>query len=165
MATRYNMRKVLADHVDGPYDPERREFIENVASALYERHEKFSQWPESVQMFYACYDINFQVGNGGFAQAAYNVPELLPIAHQAFVRFGRKQAAELCRRAVEMLPMELREHLDKGLRDRPTIDAVFEHFSVSEMAELDKNLPAEFWADDALQEHVQRHRTDFESVR
>jgi hypothetical protein len=64
-----------------------------------------------------------------------------------------------------MLPAELREHLDKGLRDRPTIESVFEHFSDSEMAELDKNLPVEFWADDALQEHVQRHRKDFESVR
>ena len=165
MSTRYNMRKILAEHVDGPYDPERRRFIETVASALYERHKKFPQWPESVRLFYACYDINFQVGNGGFAQAAYNVPELLPVAQKAFERFGRKQAADLCRRAVEMLPAELREHLDKGLRDRTTIEEVFEHFSESGMAELDAIIPDEFWADDALQELVQRNRKDFESVR
>src|SRR5689334_2670591 len=53
----------------------------------------------------------------------------------------------------------------RALRDRPTIEAVFEHFSDSEMAELDKTLPDEFWADDALQELVQQHRKDFESVR
>ncbi|HVX86882.1 MAG TPA: DUF4375 domain-containing protein [Phycisphaerae bacterium] len=164
MATRHNMRKILADHVDGPYDPKRREFIEEIASALYERHESFPQWPESVRLFYACYDINYQVGNGGFAQAAYNVPELLPMAQKAFERFGRKQAAGLCRLAIEMLPAELREHLDKGLRDRPQIQDVFEHFSESEMRALDENLPEEFWADDALQEHVQRHRKDFESI-
>lgn len=165
MSTKYNMRKILASHVDGPYDTEKREFIEDVASALYERHEQFPQWPESVRLFYACYDINYQVGNGGFAQAAYNVPELLPIAQLAFERFGRNQAADLCRRAVAMLPAELREHLDKGLRDRTTIEEVFEHFSDSELAALDEDLPEEFWADDALQELVQRHRKDFESVR
>jgi hypothetical protein len=165
MPTKYNMRKILAEHVDGPYDPEKREFIEKVASALYECHEQYPQWPESVRLFYACYDVNYQVGDGGFAQAAYNVPELLPVAQKAFERFGRKQAADLCRRAVEMLPAELREHLDKGLRDRPTIEDVFERFSESEMAALDENLPEEFWADDALQELVQQHRKDFESVR
>jgi hypothetical protein len=165
MSTRYNMRNILAEHVDGPYDPERREFIENVASALYERHKKFPQWPESVQLFYACYDINYQVGNGGFAQAAYNVPELLPIAQKAFARFGRKQAADLCRRAVEMLPSELRAHLEKDLQPGSSIEKVFAHFSESEMAALDENLPEEFWADDALQELVQQHRKDFESVR
>ena len=161
---RYSLRKILAGHIDGPYDPERREFIEDIASALYERYEQYPRWPESVRLFYACYDINYQVGNGGFAQAEYNVPELLPVAQKAFERFGRNQAADLCRRAVEMLPAELCEHLEKGLRDRPTIGDVFEHFSESEMAQLDENLPQEFWADDALQEWVQQHRKDFESV-
>lgn len=161
---RYSLVKILAAHVDASYDPERREFIEKIASALYERHEQFPQWPESVRLFYACYDINFQVGNGGFGQAAYNVPELLAIAPKAFERFGRKQAADLLRRAESMLPAELQEHLAKGLRDRPTIDDVFAHFCTSEMAQLDENLPAEFWADDALQDLVQQNRKDFESV-
>ena len=161
---RYSLRKILAAHVDGPYDPERREFIEKVASALYERHEQFPRWPESVRLFYACYDINHQVGNGGFAQAAYNAPELLPIAQKAFESFGRKRAADLCRSAVAMLPAELREHLAKGLRFDASLQDVFDHFSESEMALLDQNLPEDFWADDALQELVQQHRQDFESV-
>lgn len=161
---RHSLVKILAAHVDAPYDPERREFIEKIASALYERHEQFAQWPETVRLFYACYDINFQVGNGGFAQAAYNVPELLPIAQKAFERFGRKQAADLCGRAVSMLSAELREHLAKGLRHRATIEGVFAHFRESEMARLDENLPGEFWADDALQDLVQQHRKDFESL-
>jgi hypothetical protein len=161
---RYSLAKILAGHVDAPYDPERREFIEKIASALYERHEQFPRWPESVRLFYACYDINYQVGNGGFAQAAFNVPELLPVAQKAFEEFGRKQAADLCRRAMSMLPAELREHLAKGLKDGPSLGDVFDHFSESEMAKLDENLPAEFWADDALQELVQQHRQDFESV-
>jgi hypothetical protein len=162
---RHSLVKILAGHVDGPFDPEHRELTEYIASALYERHEQFPQWPESVRLFYACYDINFQVGNGGFAQAAYNVPELLPVAQQAYERFGCKQAADLCRRAVSMLPAELREHLVKGLRgDRRTIQHVFDHFRESDMAELDENLPPDFWADDKLQELVQQNRKDFESV-
>jgi len=161
---RRNFLNILSEHQDAPYDPEHRHFIERIASALYERHHQFPQWPESVQHFYACYDINYQVGNGGFAQAAYNVPELLPLAQKAFERFGRRQAAHLCERAVTMLPAELREHLSKGLQGSPTLEDVFEHFDDSEMAQLDENLPQEFWADDALQQLVQEHRSDFESV-
>ncbi len=36
---RRNFSKLLADHKDGPYDPEHREFVENIASARYERYE------------------------------------------------------------------------------------------------------------------------------
>lgn len=162
---RHSLVKILADHVDAPYDPYQRKFIEYVAAALYERHMQFPQWPSSVRMFYACYDLNYQVGNGGFAQAAYNVPELLPIAQTAFERFGCRQAAELCGRAVSMLPAELQEHFAKGLRaDRRTIEDAFEHFSESEMSELDKNVPGEFWVDDKLQELVEQNRKEFQSV-
>jgi hypothetical protein len=93
---RRSLAKILADHVDAPYDPEHREFVEYIAFALYERHKDFPRWPESVRFFYACYDLNVQVGNGGFAQAAYNVPHLLPVAQKAFERFGRRKAAALC---------------------------------------------------------------------
>jgi hypothetical protein len=161
---RYSLAKILRGHVDAPYDPKHREFIEQIASALYERHEQFAQWPESVRLFYACYDINHQVGNGGFAQAAYNAPELLPVAQKAFEKFGSKQAADLCQSAVSMLPAELQQHIAKGLRERPSLPDVFDHFNESEMAKLDDNLPQEFWADDKLQELVQQNRKDFESA-
>lgn len=161
---RLSLRQILADHRDAPYDRENREFIEDVASALYERHEQFSRWPESVQFFYACYDINYQVGNGGFAQAAYNIPQLLPVAKRAFEQFGREKAADLCLRAVAMLPAELQAQLAKGLKDRPSLDEVFKHFDESKMAVLDQDLPEEFWADDALQRLVERNRTAFESI-
>ena len=155
---------LLSEHVDAPYDPKKRGFIESVASGLYDRHEAFSRWPESVQFFYACYDINYQVGNGGFAQVAYNAPELLPIAERAFKQFGRAEAAALCGRAVAQLPAEAAEHLSKGLVDNATLTEVFDHFNESAMAELDENIPDEFWADDELQLLVQQHREDFAAV-
>jgi hypothetical protein len=161
---RQSLAPLLGGHTEAPYDPERREFIEHVATALYERHEQFPRWPESVRHFYACYDLNFQVGNGGFAQAAYNVPHLIPVAQAAFERFGRPKAAELCRRAAAMLPAELAEHAAKGFVGEETLEEVFAHFDDSAMAALDAELPAEFWADDALQRLVERHREDFASL-
>jgi hypothetical protein len=159
-----SLKAILAAHTDAPYDPNHREFIEDIASALYERHESFPHWPEPVRWFYACYDINYQVGNGGFAQAAYNVPHLLPVAQKAFEHFGSHQAADLCRRAIEKLPAELAAYHAKGLADGPTLEEVFAHFDESTMAELDQNLPDEFWADDKLQKLVEQNRAAFESV-
>ena len=162
--TRPSLTKILAKHVDAPYDPKHRDFIERIASALYERCNDFPRWPESVRFFYACYDLNFQVGNGGFPQAAYNVPELIPVAQKAMEHFGCMEAAALCQEAVSMLPAELVEHLAKGLSINKSLQNVFDHFTESRMAELDGRIPREFWVDDKLQELVQRTRKDFESV-
>lgn len=162
---RYSLASLFAEHVDGPFDPEKREFIEEIASALYERHERFAEWPESVRHFYACYDLSYQVGNGGFAQAAYNVPELFEVAQQAFERFGLAEAAAaLCQRATAMLPAEVSEYLAKGLTDSDSIEDVFAHFDVSALAALDADVPEEFWVDEQLHELAQKHREDFVSV-
>jgi len=161
---RWYLASLLADHIDARYDPEHREFIEDVADALYERHENFPRWPESVRHFYACYDLNWQVLNGGWAQAAYNVPGLISVAGKAFERFGRPAAAELCRRALSMLPAEVAAHVAKGFTGRESLEEVFEHFDDSAMAELDADVTSEFYADDKLQELVELHRSDFESV-
>lgn len=160
-------KDILSAHTDGPYDPEHREFVEDIASALYERYDDMppmSDWPQSVLYFYACYDLNFQVGNGGWAQAAYNVPELFPIAEQAFQDFGLSQAAEHCRLAVSMLPAELAEQLRKGVTDTDDLQDVFDHFDDSAMEQLDEQTPDEFWADDRLQQLVEENREDFLSV-
>ena len=89
-----SLASLLEYHVDAPFDREAvkgRYLIERVAMALYDRHEQFSRWPESVRHFYACYDLNFH----GFAKIAYNAPHLIPVAQESFERFGRPIAAEL----------------------------------------------------------------------
>lgn len=166
-AYRYDFTKIFDGHTDGPYDPERREFIEQIASALYERVEDlppFEEWPEPVRQFYAIYDFNFQVGNGGFAQAAYNVPHLFPIALRAFEHLGLKDAAAICREALAKLPDEITSQIEKGIIDTESLEDVFEHFDDSEMAELDEAIPAEFWADDKLQRLAEDNREAFVSV-
>jgi hypothetical protein len=160
---RLNLASLLDNHVDRPFDREARgsrDLIECVAQALYDRHEQFPQWPRRVQHFYACYDLNFQ----GFAKIAYNAPHLLPIAQEAFERFGRLKAAALCERAVAMLPEELAKQIAKGFTGGEDLEAVLAHIDESALVELDRDTPSEFWADDALHYLVQRNREDFASV-
>lgn len=164
---RQTFSTLLADHKDAAYDPEHREFVESIASALYERYEDLPpilEWPKAVRFFYACYDLNFQVGNGGFAQAAYNAPELFPIAAEALDDFGHKEAAQLCRTAISMLPSELAEHLNKGLTETPDLQDVFDHFDESAMEALDERTPDNFWVDDRLQKLVEDNRDEFLSI-
>ncbi|MGN6546352.1 MAG: DMP19 family protein [Aureliella sp.] len=164
---RYDISEILDEHVDGPYDPEEREFIEEIASALYERVDDMpavEQWPAPVKYFYACYEFNYQVGNGGFAQAAFNVPGLFPIATQAFEHLGLVDAAQLCRRATAMLPQEIAAHLEKGILDTDSLEEVFEHFDDSPLAELDEDIPEEFWADAELQKLVEDNREAFLAI-
>lgn len=117
-----------------------------------------------MQFFYACYDLNCQVGNGGFAQAAYNVPQLIPVAQKAIECFGRSEAASLCKEALSRLPVELAAHLAKGFTGYDSLEDVFEHFNESDMADLDERIPTEFWVDEQLQDLVEKNREDFESV-
>lgn len=166
-AYRYDFAKIYNGHFDGPYDPEQREFIEQIASALYERVEDLppiEEWPAPVRQFYALYDFNFQVGNGGFAQAAYNVPHLFPIALSAFEDLGLKDASAICRKALAMLPAEISSQIESGVIDTESLDDVFEHFDDSEMAQLDESIPDEFWADESLQKLAETNRDAFLSV-
>jgi hypothetical protein len=117
-----------------------------------------------VRQFYALYDFNFQVGNGGFAQAAYNVPYLFPIVLNTFENLGLEDAAAICRKALAMLPGEIKSQIEKGIIDTDSLEDVFEHFDDSELAELDEAIPDEFWADDKLQQLAQENQDAFLSI-
>jgi hypothetical protein len=158
-----SLSATLDAHTDVPFDGDilkRREFIETIAQALYNRHEQFPRWPESVRQFYACYDLNFQ----GFAKAAFNAPHLIAVAHTAFERLGRLEAAALCRRAIDLQSAEFASQIAKGFSGGETIEAALAHIDESALAELDRDPPREFWVDGALQQLVQQHRADFASV-
>lgn len=158
-----SMAELLAGHTDAPYDPEHREFIEDVADALYDRHKDFSRWPECVQDFFACYDLNYQVLDGGWSQVVYNVPELIRVGEKAFERLDCPVSADLCRQVFSRLPSELVTHLAKG--NTGTYGLKFlNDFDFNIFDDLDEKVTPEFYVDDKLQELVERHRSDFESV-
>ncbi|MEM6468770.1 MAG: hypothetical protein AAF802_04320 [Planctomycetota bacterium] len=164
---RRQFSEILASHTDGPYDVENREFVEDIASALYERYDDLppiADWPQSVRYFFACYDLNFQVGNGGWAQAAYNVPDLFWIAAEAFDYFKLPAALDLCKTAISMLPEELKEQYTKGLDATEDLQDVFDHFDDSVMEQLDEQTPDDFWVDAQLQRLVEENRAEFLAV-
>ena len=109
---------------------------------MYETLPPIEQWPPSVRYFYAFYDLTFQCGSGGFAQAAYNAPELFPIAREAYEFFGHQEAVAICDKAIALLPEELVAYLEKGLGDPESLQDVFDHFDDSAMADLDDDVPA-----------------------
>lgn len=147
---------------------EDRDLIEHIATAIYDLFEDEScnpfEWPTAVLNFYTLYDLNFQVGNGGFAQAAYNVPELLPQAVKAFNALGKPQAASFIEEIVQLMPKELQEHLEKGLDETSDIQDVFDHFVESDLAQFDEKEPDEFWVDDALHQYALAHQDVFQSM-
>lgn len=156
--------EILSAIPDPPDPSEFYDIAEDIAQALYERFESLPpirEWEVPVRNFFALYDLNFQVGNGGFAQAAYNIPELLPVAEQAFSEIGCSEAAKLCRTAIEMLPKEFSEYLAKGIDDTNSISEVFSHFKESDMAGLDSAIPDEFWVEERLSHYVLDHRQSF----
>lgn len=162
---RQGLKEVFGAHADS--DPDDRMLIEGIASALYEYIENepdIDRWPQSARCFYALYDMDFQIGNGGLAQAAYNIPELFPAVIDAYETLGRPLVAQFFREALGLLPAELQEHLDKDLRDDPSIGDVFEYFNESAMAEFEEKAPEELFVDDLLHSYALEHRAVFEAM-
>ena len=159
--------EILESIPDPPDSQEHYDIAEDVAQAIYERLDDLpaiNMWEAPLRNFFALYELNCQVGNGGFAQASYNVPELFPLAEQAFIELGCNNAAKLCRQAIEILPQEIREHSEKLIDQATDIGLVFEHFEVSEMANLDAMIPDEFWVEERLSNYVLKNRQHFLSL-
>jgi len=141
------------------------QFSEELASLLYARvnaHSDFARWPHPAKIYYACYDLVFQVGNGGFAQAAYNVPHLFRLAAEGYELLGLKAHAAHIRKASLALPAEHRAHQAKGLLGLPTIGAVFAHFEKSELSSFDSvTEEKDWWLSDNLDDYARKHEADF----
>jgi hypothetical protein len=141
------------------------EFSERLASRLYarvEKHRDFPHWPKPAQIFYACYNLIFQVGNGGFAQAAYNIPHLFDLAAEGYSALDLEHFAATIREISRALPKELRDHQSKGLQGHPTIDDVFAHFEESKLAAFDGvTSEASWWLGDNLNDFARQHRSEF----
>ena len=124
------------------------------------------KYPREVGIYFASRYLEWEVGNGGFAQAAYNIPEWFEAAAQGYEALGKPKAVALIREAQQLLPEELSTLRDKGLLNETTIEEVFEHFRESEMAALDDKIPKdEWWIDNERVDYVRKHRGFFRSVR
>src|SRR5882724_7733531 len=95
--------------------------------------------PEPVVVYWATKLMEYNVFNGGFAQAAYNVPEWFEPAAIGFDLFGRPIAADRIRQAAKLSQSE-QATVSWLKRRRAEIRAIFGHFRESALRGLDKDL-------------------------
>jgi hypothetical protein len=62
--------------------------------------------PSAVEVYYSSRLLQWEVGNGGFAQAAYNVPDWFSKAATAYEVLGRADFAALIREAIGLIPAD-----------------------------------------------------------
>jgi hypothetical protein len=112
--------------------------------------------PRPVALFYAARYIEFEVGNGGFSQAAYNRPDWFGLAAEGYREFGLPQAAQLIDKAAAMLASERRSFT------ATEIGELFEQFQESKLAELDNELDScGWWATEQRIAYVMANRESF----
>jgi Domain of unknown function (DUF4375) len=95
--------------------------------------------PSRVVNYYASRRVEWDVGNGGFAQAAYNMYEWFPAAAEGYTALGLPEAAALIKRAYDLAQAE-RRVIGKLKRRRAGISSIFKSFRESSLAELDNQL-------------------------
>jgi len=127
---------------------------------------ELENFPHAVAVYLASRWLECEVGNGGFAQAAYNIPQWFEMAAIGYAALGKPKAVALIVEALRMLSDE-RDALErKGLLKASTIHDVFRHFSESDMAALDSRIPEdEWWIDEERVAYVRKNRIDFRGIR
>lgn len=126
--------------------------------------EDATRFPRPVALYFASRYVQWDVDNGGFAQAAYNVPEWFKLAAEGYRALQLEHSANIIEAAAKVLPKERNELEQKGLF-QATIGQVFDHFRSSRMALFDTQINrAEWEADDRRVEYVRNNRDAFRAV-
>jgi hypothetical protein len=121
--------------------------------------------PKPVIDFYASRRIEWDVGNGGFAQAAYNMPEWFEAAAHGYDAIGHAEAAEFIRRALAIAKGE--GGIVARLKRRGAgIGAIFKSFRESSLKSLGEDLPdtlkkISWWATAERLAYVRQNRSAF----
>jgi hypothetical protein len=116
--------------------------------------------PEPVWVYLASRWLEWEVGNGGFPQAAYNIPEWFELAELGYRKLGLDAAAALIGRARRMVTAgESRGFIARY------IGVLFAQFRESKLAQLDAELDSVgWWADDVRLAYVRKNRGAFRSL-
>jgi Domain of unknown function (DUF4375) len=106
--------------------------------------------------------IQWEVGNGGFAQAAYNCAEWFESAAEGYENIGLPEAAARIREASEHIEKQPSE-FSQG--EEATIERVFSEFEESALARLDEGLTEiGWWALEKRMAYVRKHIAAFENA-
>jgi len=127
---------------------------------------QLDNYPHPVGVYLASRWLQWEVGNGGFAQAAYNIPEWFEMAAIGYAALGKPKAVALIKEALQMLSSERDILMRKGLLNDTTIREVFRHFSESDMAALDARIPDDEWEiDEERVAYVRKNRDAFRGIK
>nr|WP_255428403.1 DUF4375 domain-containing protein [Ramlibacter cellulosilyticus] len=122
----------------------------------------FKALPIELQYFYASRYLEWEVGNGGFAQAAFNVPELFESARLGYLALDLAEAADLISQAQALLASG-RGGITAGVGG--DLGELFKAFSESALAELDSKLDdVGWWATERRSAYALANRGAFERV-
>jgi len=116
--------------------------------------------PEPVWVYLASRWLEWEVGNGGFPQAAYNIPDWFELGESAYRKLGLDAAAALIARARGMITTgESRGFIARRIGE------LFAQFRESKLAELDAELDSVgWWAEDVRLAYVRSNRAAFRSL-
>jgi hypothetical protein len=106
--------------------------------------------PPEIGIYFASRYLQWEVGNGGFAQAASNIPEWFALAETGYGALGQPASAALIKEARMLLSDNEHELAERE----------------AQLEKLDAKIPQEGWEIDAERvRYVRQHRTAFQAVR
>jgi hypothetical protein len=118
--------------------------------------------PEQAWVYLASRWMEWEVGNGGFPQAAYNIPDWFELGEAAYRKLGLDAAAGLIARARTLIA---KGETRGGSFAALDIGNLFAQFRESELAKLDDELDAvDWWADEVRLAYVRQNRAAFREL-
>jgi Domain of unknown function (DUF4375) len=150
---------VAKDQAGGYSDAE---FDDALWLALCERVrsiEELEGLPPVARTYYASRYVEWEVGNGGFAQAVLNVPEFLEPAAKAFEVLGKPEVSARIREAAAIYSKEVASLPEVRPGNEP---ALSDYFLDNAFTHLDEGLEElGFWSDKERIAFVRAHRHEF----
>jgi uncharacterized protein DUF4375 len=117
--------------------------------------------PEPVRVYFATRLVEWDVGNGGFAQAAMNYLDVFEHVAKGFESLGKPDIAALIRAAAEVAESE-QANIDEARAGG--VEGAFEYFREGDAFDaFDKRLDEVGWFEngEARLSYVRAHRDDF----
>jgi hypothetical protein len=119
---------------------------------------KFQSIPEPLMVYYVTRYLTWEIGNGGFAQAAMNVPHLFEPAALGYETLGRPDLSAFIREVSVVVKSEA----DRIKEAAITGDDTFAYFREGTFARFDEQTKQNGWYDtDGVRlEYVKTHEAE-----
>ena len=157
-----SFRETFAAWDDGAINEEKLDTaLWMLAGRAVSDEEQAGRLPDPVVHYYASRLMEWEVGNGGFAQVAYNIPEWFEAAARGYDAIGHAPAAKRIRESSVMA------RRDQGVFGRlrrigAGIGSIFEAFKASPLDSLASDLDdIGWWATSDRLKYALSHRESF----